>query len=272
MAELFVNRIVAVCAALLIAATAFAQPTELAGPAPVLPYRVVAQYPHDVTAFTEGLLIHDGSLIESTGLYGHSGLFIRDIRTGRTRQSIHLQDADFGEGVSLVGSHIYQLTWREGICRVFDLTLHEIAEYRYAGEGWGLAFNGTELIRSDGTATLHFHDPVDFHERRSMMVRDAGRPVPLLNELEVANGQLYSNVWMSDRIAVIDLATGTVTGWLDLEDLKTLFVPPDGWDPRDDVLNGIAYDPGSGHLLVTGKRWPVLFEISVGSIGQASTR
>ncbi len=251
--------IVAVWALVLIAGSVYGQ----ALPTPRWSYTVVAQYPHETSAFTEGLLVHGDELFESTGIYGRSGLFISDIHSGKLHRSSQLDPGEFGEGLALAGHRLYQLTWREGICHVYDLDLRLLKNFQYSGEGWGLTFDGHALIRSDGTPTLHFHDPSDFHEVRSLMVRDAGRPVGLLNELEWVGGQLFANVWTTDRIAVIDPATGTVTGWLDLGILKQGFVPPSDWNPRDDVLNGIAYDPRTGHLLVTGKRWPTIFEIAV---------
>lgn len=266
------RRIVAVCVTMLASALACAQPLALPVAAPQLDYRVVARYPHDATAFTEGLLVHDDTLVESTGLYGRSQLFVRDLRSGKLLRSLRLPASEFGEGAAVVGDRLYQLTWREGVGHIYDRRLRKLADFSFTGEGWGLTFDGTDLIRSDGSATLHFHDPADFREKRTLVVRDAGQPVVLLNELEYVDGWLYANVWMSDRIAVIDPGTGTVSGWLDLADLHRQFEPPAGWNPRDDVLNGIAWDARSGHLLVTGKRWPMLFELAVGEAGRPAAK
>lgn len=232
-------------------------------PAPQWSYTVVAEYPHEVSAFTEGLLVHSDELIESTGLYGRSSLSVRGIHGGKLRRSTSLPPGEFGEGAAIVNEQLYQLTWREGICHVYDFDLRPIKDLRYDGEGWGLTTDGRTLVRSDGSPTLHFHDPIDFREVRRVVVRDEGQPVWQLNELEMAEGRLFANVWMTDRIAVIDPSSGTVIAWLDLQALRARFTLPPGWSAADDVLNGIAYDPRRRHLLVTGKRWPTIFEIAV---------
>ncbi len=223
-------------------------------------YRVVASYPHDSSAFTQGLLIAGGRLFESTGGYGESSVRIAHLESGRVLRQHRLPDNRFGEGLALAGDHLYQLTWKAGIAMVRDsATLEKVGEFRYSGQGWGLAASGGELAMSDGSAELRFLDAADFTERRRIEVRNGGTPVTGLNELEYVEGDLYANVWPTDRIAVIDPANGRVRGWLDLSGILPLVFR----GPRTDVLNGIAYDPGSRRLFVTGKNWPRLFEIEV---------
>lgn len=230
--------------------------------APSLHYRIVAEYPHDRQGFTEGLAICNGDLVESTGLYGHSRIVIRSLHTGRLLQHRELAADDFGEGVTCVHNAVLQLTWRKGIAYVYDFALNPLGSFRYSGEGWGLAFDGKRLIESDGSARLRFFRPGDFAALGSIEVTDNGVPVTRLNELEWANGRIYANIWHDNRIAVIDPHSGKVTAWIDCAGLLTRFTHGPGWD-KEDVLNGIAYDPDSGHFFVTGKRWPKLFEIAI---------
>ena len=251
--------------ALLVAAYAGAA-SEPAPAAIDLKYRVVAHYPHDPAAFTQGLLIAGGRVFESTGGYGTSTIRIIRLDTGQVVRRQRLPDNRFGEGLALVGERLYQLTWKAGTAIVRDPdTLDAIGELRYPGEGWGLATLGDELVMSDGSAELRFLDAADFSERRRIEVRDGGRPVTGLNELEAVEGELYANVWPTDRIAVIDPANGRVRGWIDLTGILSLVMR----GPRTDVLNGIAYEPGARRLFVTGKNWPRLFEIEVTTDGHA---
>ena len=222
-------------------------------------YRVVASYPHDPSAFTQGLLIADGTLFESTGGYGESSVRIVHLDSGRALREYRLPGNRFGEGLAIAGNRLYQLTWKAGIVMVRDtVTLESVAELRYAGEGWGLAARAGELVMSDGSAELRFLD-ADFNERRRVEVTDGDTPVTGLNELEFVEGDLYANVWPTERIAILNPETGQVRGWLDLSDI----LPVVFRGPRTDVLNGIAYDAQSRRLFVTGKRWPRLFEIEV---------
>ena len=228
---------------------------------PVLAYEIVAMHPHDPANFTQGLAWHDGRLVESTGQYGDSALLLREVhdRTPLARRA--LDRRHFGEGVAGDGRRFVQLTWREGAALVYDLALRPAGRLTYEGEGWGLAWDGARWLMSNGSSRIIVRDRDTFAANGSFEVTDRGKPVGLLNELEFANGRLYANVWYSDRIAVIDPASGTVEAWLDLSALRDRIPKPAGWDDRENVLNGIAFNPRNGHLFVTGKRWPALFEI-----------
>lgn len=232
--------------------------------APQLAWHLVREYPHDPAAFTEGLLFDgQGRLIESSGGYGRSELAIRDLASGRKLQSAALPPGDFGEGAALADGRIIQLTWREGHGYVYDSALKPLGRFLYAGEGWGLTWDGKRLIQSDGSAQLYFMDPRTFADLGHVGVHDGDTEIYQLNELEYVDGRVYANIWQTDRIAVIDPASGAVQGWLDLAELQTRFPKPAGWDPSDDVLNGIAWNPANRHFYVTGKRWPKLFEITI---------
>lgn len=234
-----------------------------AAAAPTLPWTLIATHPHDPQAFTQGLVVDGPRLIEGTGLYGRSQLVIRDRGSLQLLHRHALPADQFGEGVALHGDRLYQLTWQNGLVHVYDRTLQPLGRLRLDGEGWGLTSDGERLIRSDGSSRLRFHDPLTLAERGSVKVTDEGRPVDRLNELEFVDGWIYANVWQADRVAVIDPASGEVRGWLDLQPLSDRFLRLPGWNRQDAVLNGIAVLPGSGHLLVTGKFWPALFEIAV---------
>ncbi|MGH9256462.1 MAG: glutaminyl-peptide cyclotransferase [Vicinamibacterales bacterium] len=228
--------------------------------ATVTGYRVVNVYPHDPNAYTQGLIYRDGFLFESTGLNGRSTLRKVHLETGQVVQQHRLDPAYFAEGLTERGSQLVQLTWRSNIAFVYDLaTLAPRRTFGYAGEGWGLTHNQREFILSDGTETLRFLDPGTFREMRRVMVRDAGVVVRQLNELEYIRGEVYANVWHTDRIARISPQSGQVTGWIDLQGLLS---PVYRLDPEA-VLNGIAYDTTGSRLFVTGKLWPQLFEIEV---------
>ncbi|MDX1430813.1 MAG: glutaminyl-peptide cyclotransferase [Gammaproteobacteria bacterium] len=223
-------------------------------------HRVVAAYPHDRGAYTQGLVLVDGDLYESTGEYGRSRLRRVDRVTGDVLDEVRLADEYFGEGLAAIGDRLYQLTWRAGKVFVYGRhTLDRLAVLEREGQGWGLAFDGEQLILSDGSEYLYFLDPASLAERRRVAVHDERGPVRNLNELEYVNGYVYANVWQSVRIARISPRDGRVTGWIDLSGLLS----PLERRADTDVLNGIAYDPDSGHLLVTGKRWPRLFEIAL---------
>lgn len=225
---------------------------------PVFRYRVVNTFPHDKEAFTQGLEFHDGYLYESTGLHGKSSLRRVELRTGRVVQIHRLADEFFAEGITLLGDKIYQLTWQNGVCFVYDRkTFNQLTQFRYFGEGWGLTNDGKHLIMSDGSATITFRDPDTFAEVRKITVRANGEPVKNLNELEYIEGEIWANIWYSDMIARIDPQTGVVKAWVDMEGLPT---PNRG---LEDVLNGIAYDRQNKRIFVTGKRWSKLFEIEL---------
>jgi glutamine cyclotransferase len=218
---------------------------------------VVATYPHDPRAYTQGLAIADGQLYEGTGWYGESSLRRVDLESGSVLQQVSLPANVFGEGIAVVGDRILQLTWRSHLGYVHDRTSFALLQtFGYPTEGWGLAFDGSRLIMSDGSATLRFLDPDTLTEVGQLEVRAAGRPVQQLNELEYVEGALFANVYQSDQVAVIDPSSGQVQYWIDLSTLN-----PAQHALGDEVLNGIAYDAQQGRLFVTGKRWPTLYEI-----------
>jgi glutamine cyclotransferase len=224
-------------------------------------YRVVETYPHDPRAFTQGLAYHDGHVYEGTGLYGESAILRRELKTGKLVKRLRLNRKYFGEGVTLVGDKVVQLTWKAGKGFVYDReTFRPLKEFKYAGQGWGIAHDGKRLTLSDGTATLRFLDPNTYAETQRLVVEDRGRRIRGLNELEFIGKQLYANVYGTDYIAIIDPCTGRVTGWVNLTGLCPL---PKGRRPSNAVLNGIAYIPKTKRLLVTGKLWPKLFEIEL---------
>lgn len=226
---------------------------------PVYTYRVVRTYPHDPSAFTQGLVFHDGFLYEGTGMEGRSAVRRVRLETGKVMQEVPLDRQHFGEGIAVAGDRLIQLTWTSGIGFVYDrATFKLLRSFRYSGEGWGLTFDGRHLIMSDGSATLRFWDPQSFAEERRLNVRDQGRPISHLNELEFVEGEIFANVWQSERVARISPTDGRVLGWIDLSGLLT------GVErERTDVLNGIAYDRAGKRLFVTGKWWPKLFEIEI---------
>ena len=223
-------------------------------------YRIVHTYPHDQQAFTQGLVYVDGHLYESTGMKGRSSLREEDLETGRILQFHVVPDQYFGEGLTDWKNTLIQLTWQSHIAFVYDrATFHLLRTLHYDGEGWGLTHDTKLLILSDGTATLRFFDPETFHEVRRITVRDNGRPITQLNELEFIHGEIYANVWHTDRIARVSPATGRVVGWIDLKDL----MPRSQVSSDEAVLNGIAYDAVHNRLFVTGKLWPKIFEITL---------
>ena len=223
---------------------------------PTYGYEVLNRYPHDTSAFTEGLEYVGGALYESTGLYGSSTLRQVDLRTGTVLRSVSLASQYFGEGATVFGGKIYQLTWQSQTAFVYDAaTFAPLGQFFYTGEGWGLTHDARYLIMSDGTSQIRFVDPGNFQTVRTISVRDQqGSPLTNINELEYINGEIYANVWLTDRVARIDPSTGLVVAWIDFTGLL-----PAGTSA--DVLNGIAYDSATTHLLVTGKLWPYLFEV-----------
>jgi glutamine cyclotransferase len=228
--------------------------------APVFTYRVVHTYPHDPGAFTQGIVYEDGVLYESTGLRGKSTLRRVELETGKVLQMVSLPPAYFGEGIAVYDQRIIQLTWTSRMGFVWDKkTLNRLDDFRYATEGWGMTQDGERLIMSDGSEFLRFWDPETLEETGQLEVRDRGRPVFWLNELEYIDGEIYANIWQSDRIAIISPADGRVTSWIDL----TGILDAADRGPGVDVLNGIAYDAEGDRLFVTGKGWPKLFEIEL---------
>ncbi len=252
-----------VCAGLLVCSDAPTEqgPADLPPPAPVYGYAVVRAYPHDREAFTQGLAFDDrGMLYEGTGQRGESSLRRVELSSGAVLQRHDLSAALFGEGITVFGDRIIQLTWQAGRAFVYDkASFSVVQEFTYRTEGWGLTHDGQRLIMSDGTSSLYFLHPDTFAETARLTVRDHRGPVIRLNELEYVRGEILANIWQTDRIARIDPRTGHVSGWIDL---AGLLKPGDRRQPGD-VLNGIAYDPRTDRLFVTGKWWPELFEITL---------
>lgn len=228
---------------------------------PVYGYRIVNVYPHDRGAYTQGLDFDGGYLYEGTGGEGRSSLRRVELNTGRILQEYRLEDRYFGEGITVLKDRIFQLTWRNREGFVYDRSsFRRLHTFRYDHEGWGITHDGRRLIVSDGSATLHFIDPQTLREVGALQVRDeGGGSVTGLNELEYVRGTIYANVWPTNRIAMINPRTGSVTGWVDMAGLLTAFDARSGVD----VLNGIAYDPAGDRLFVTGKMWPQIYEIKL---------
>jgi glutamine cyclotransferase len=227
-------------------------------------YTVINAYPHDPEAFTQGLFFHNGRLYEGTGLRGQSTVRIVELETGEITRIHHMPPEYFGEGITLLGPSIIQVTWQSHVGFIYERHSLEVLDtFEISTEGWGITYDGTSLILSDGTSTLHFLDPETFQETRTIDVRDGDDAVSLINELEYIDGEVYANIWKTDLIARIDPQRGSVNGWLDLSGLKEQIEDQSSID----VLNGIAYDEESGHLFVTGKLWPLLFEIELALTG-----
>jgi glutamine cyclotransferase len=236
-----------------------AKPSARAPLPPAFRLKVVGVYPHDVRAFTQGLLFLDGKLYESTGLNGRSSVRRVELTSGQVEQESRLSAEFFGEGLARVGQRLIQLTWKNHRALIWDLaTLKGESEFSYDGEGWGLCFDGRQLVMSDGSDKLTFRNPSSFAKEGEVRVRLAGQPLGNLNELECAGSGIYANVWQDNHIARIDAKSGEVTAWIDASGLL---------DPSEaagaDVLNGIAEIASTGHLLVTGKLWPHVYEVEV---------
>lgn len=228
--------------------------------APVYTYQVVAKYPHSTASYTEGFFYRDGLFYEGTGLKGHSAVLAIRPETGKTVQSLSLPPQYFGEGIVDWGSNLYEWTWQSHICFVYDrFSLRPLRQFTYMGEGWGMTRSEKQIVTSDGTATLRFRDPSTFKEVRHILVHDGSRPIQQLNELEYIKGEIYANVWHSDRIARISPKDGRVLAWIDLTGILADSQKIDS----ESVLNGIAYDAAHDRLFVTGKQWPWVFEIKI---------
>ncbi len=220
-------------------------------------YRIVDVYPHTTPAYTQGLVFEDGFLFESIGGWGSSYLRKTELETGVILQQYNLPDEYFGEGLVIVNNTLIQLTWLSERGFVYDKETFDLLHtFNYQTQGWGLTFDGTKLIMSDGSSTLFFLDPFTYEKIGEISVKDGDEPVTELNELEYINNEIYANIWKEDKIAIVDPQTGIVKGWIDLTDL---------YGPRgyDDVLNGIAYDEKTNRLFITGKNWPYLYHIEV---------
>jgi glutamine cyclotransferase len=227
---------------------------------PEYTFKIVKVFPHDSVAFTQGLVYHNGFLYEGTGLEGHSSLRKVRLETGEVLQKVDLAPEYFGEGIAILDNQVIQLTWRSQIGFVYDLnTFRLLRRFSYPGEGWGLATNGREIFMSDGTEEIRVLDGATLHEKRRLKVRDGNTPIRQLNELEVVDGEIFANIWQTDRIARISPTSGKVVGWIDLKGLLSpVFKLESGA-----VLNGIAYDREHKRLFVTGKLWPSIFEIQL---------
>jgi glutamine cyclotransferase len=218
---------------------------------------VVNKYPHDPTAFTQGLEFVDSFFYEGTGKYGESDIRVVEFKTGEIIQSKKIPTNYFGEGVTIFGEKIYQITWREKTGFVYNLDLEQLSTFQITGEGWGLTEDGTHLIMSNGSSTLSFLDPLSFKLMKTIQVSYNGNPISRLNELEYIEGRIYGNIWQTDNLVIIDPKSGKVLSWINLTGLQDHLDSKNGID----VLNGIAYDEENDRIFVTGKLWPNLFEI-----------
>jgi glutaminyl-peptide cyclotransferase len=241
----------------LVAAVLFARPTpEALAQTPTVRPEIIAAHPHDRQAFTQGLLVHEGKLYESTGLLARSTLRRVVLATGLVEKSVSLANDVFAEGLALAGDRLFQLTWQNHVAFTYDLDFNPVGRFDYAGEGWGLCYDGSRLIMSDGSSRLFFRNPTTFAVLGEVEVRNANGPIANLNELECVGSLVYANVWQTEMILRIDPASGDVLHTIDASGLLS----------RDeaagtDVLNGIAYDPATTHFFITGKLWPKLFEV-----------
>jgi glutamine cyclotransferase len=233
---------------------------------PLIGYTILAQYPHDTSAYTQGLEFHNGKLYEGTGDYETSSLRITDARTGKVEKK-HMMGTDsiFGEGITIFKNKIYQLTWESNIVYVYDVNNIDkpVKSFKWPYQGWGITHNDTDLIISDGTANLYFVNPEDFKLKSTIRVSENGSSVDSINELEYVDGYVYANVYLTDVIVKIDPSSGFIVGKMELPGLKEKFFAAQDIPGRTDVLNGIAYDSTKKTLFITGKRWPKMFELKL---------
>jgi glutaminyl-peptide cyclotransferase len=227
---------------------------------PQYTFKIVHTFPHDSNAFTQGLEYRDGFLYESTGLEGRSSLRKVRLETGDVLQRTDLPSKYFGEGITVFKDEIVQITWQSHVGFVYNLAdFRQLRQFSYRGEGWGLANDGHEIFMSDGTSEIRVLDPETLQEKRRFLVHDGNKSIKELNELEWVEGEIYANIWQTDRIARISPQTGEVLGWVDLSGLLSpIYQLQEGA-----VLNGIAYDSERKRLFVTGKLWPKIFEIKI---------
>lgn len=224
--------------------------------------KVVARRPHDPGAFTQGLQFHGGELVESTGMYGQSSVRRADPLTGEVVAGVALPREHFGEGLAIVDERVIQLTWREGVAHVWHVeTLEKMGEYRYEGEGWGLCYDGKQLVMSDGTPNLTLRDPDTFDAIRKQAIIYKGRPLKNVNELEFVDGFVWANVWRTDEIVKIDAETGQVHALVKVGQLLAAEERA-----KADVLNGIAWNPATETFWITGKYWPAMFEVEFAAV------
>ena len=250
------------CAKAQTAAPAQTPPESVAAPeaAPIYSAQVVNAYPHDRSAFTEGLFFKDGALYESTGYEGRSSIRKVELATGKVLQRRDLDKAYFGEGIVAFKDRLIELTWKSEVGFIYDLkSFAPKGRFTYKGEGWALTTDGRRIIMSDGTNTLRFLDPQTLKQTGSVSVTYGGKKVIYLNELEWVKGEVWANIWTTDEIVRIDPSTGKVLGWINLSGL----LPDRERDGNEDVLNGIAYDAEHDRIFVTGKQWPKLYEIKL---------
>jgi glutamine cyclotransferase len=227
---------------------------------PEYSFKIIHVFPHDPNAFTQGLTYRNGFLYEGTGLQGRSSLRKVRLETGEVLQRTDLPQEFFGEGITILNNQVIQITWQSQAGFVYDLKdFHPLRRFSYTGEGWGLATNGREIFMSDGTAEIRVLDGATLEEKRRLQVHDGNTAITRLNELEYVEGEIFANVWETDRIARISPQSGKVIGWIDL----TGILSPAFRRGADAVLNGIAYDPAGKRLFVTGKLWPSIFEIQL---------
>jgi len=233
----------------------------LAAATPEYKVVVVRSYPHDRMAFTQGFEYHGGKFYEGTGLEGRSTVRVDEVTTGKVLRSVDVPSPIFGEGITVIHNRVIEITWQTHIGFIYrpsDLT--RTGEFHYEGEGWGLANDGKQIYFSDGTAEIRILDPDSLKETRRITVHDGERPITMLNELEWVRGEIWANIWQTNRIARISPMDGKVVGWIDAAGLLT---PEDMGDQPVDVLNGIAYDAATGRVFLTGKLWPKIFEVRV---------
>jgi glutamine cyclotransferase len=237
-------------------------PTVSAPPPKNISFSVINTFPHDPTAFTEGLLFHNGDLYESTGQKGQSRISQVDLKTGQPIRSTKLEDQYFGEGIVVLNDTVYQLTYQEKVGFMYSLKdFRKLGEFKFASEeGWALTTNGKEIIASDGSSLLYFYAPGTFKLLRTMRVTESGSITLDVNELEYIDGFIYANIWKKDYIVKIDPATGYIVGKIDFSSLASQVRAR---NPNAEVLNGIAYNDKTGKLYITGKNWPVLYEVEL---------
>ncbi len=236
-------------------------------PPPTLSYRLIKEYPHDTTHYTEGLIWHNNALYESTGNEGQSELIKADLVTGKEEQKVNLPDTDFGEGIAIIGNKIYQLTYQNHKAYVYDLaTFKKLNEFTFPYEGWGMTTDGKQLIISTGSSNLYFVNPDNFQIKNTLGVTDNYGPVSSINELEYVNGYVYANVWHEKKIIKIDVGSGKVAGVINIGDILAQTgkqIDEKEAQNREKVLNGIAYDSTKNSFYITGKNWPSLYEIKL---------
>ena len=232
-------------------------------PPAIINYNIVATYPHDTSYYTEGFQLYKNNLFESTGNYGVSKLVQIDLKTGKPVKVLSLNEKYFGEGLTVLNDTIYQMTYKEKTGFVYDMNFKLIRTFTYDTEGWGMTTDGKNLIMSDGSSNLYYRDPKNFSTQKIVSVTDNNGPIANVNELELVDGYIYANVWNTDNIIKIDPSNGHVVGKMDFTGLLEKAGKPGPDYNVGNVLNGIAYDPTKKTLLITGKMWPLIFEVKL---------